>query len=270
MRGKCAVVTGGSRGIGEAIVLRLAQAGASVVFTARGKEGLDRVQAKVAAYGHTAHAMQADASSLEDCRRVTETAVARFGGVDILVNNAAVFPPSLSVEVTETLWDKTMGVDLKGAFFLSQLAAQDMVKRGHGGRIINVLSTEIIRPTGALVAYCAAQRDSIDGQGARQRQDPRQRRNSWLHHDGRAHRGDEVEWGPVGADEIPPDTAKTRALLQGQMAHVNMAQALTAMLPMGRPGYPDELAKGVLFLASDMASYVNGTTLLVDGAQTLR
>jgi NAD(P)-dependent dehydrogenase (short-subunit alcohol dehydrogenase family) len=99
LKGRCAVVTGGSRGIGEAILLRLAEAGASVIVTARGQEGLAKVEAKVAAMGGQAAGIPADAGSAEDAQRVIDFAVSRFGSVDILVNNAAVFPPRLSIKL---------------------------------------------------------------------------------------------------------------------------------------------------------------------------
>ena len=123
LKGRCAVVTGGTRGIGEAIVMRLAEAGASVVVTARGQEGLTKVEAKVSALGGKAAGIQADAASTNDAQRVIDFAVSRLGSVDILVNNAAVFPPRLSIEMTEAVWDQTVDTDLKGPFFLAKLAA---------------------------------------------------------------------------------------------------------------------------------------------------
>src|SRR5205823_6324668 len=124
-----------------------AEAGASVVVTARGQEGLARVEAKVAAMGGQAAAIQADAGNASDAQRVIDFAVSRFGSVDILVNNAAVFPPRLSIEMTEAIWDQTVNKDLKGPFYLAKLAALRMIKAGRGGRIINMLSIEIFRPT---------------------------------------------------------------------------------------------------------------------------
>lgn len=117
LKGRCAVVTGGSRGIGEAIVMRLAEAGASVVVTARGREGLEKVEAEVTATGGEVAGIQADAGNSDDAQRVIDFAVSRFGSVDILVNNAAVFPPRLSIEMTEAIWDETVNTDLKGPFF---------------------------------------------------------------------------------------------------------------------------------------------------------
>jgi NAD(P)-dependent dehydrogenase (short-subunit alcohol dehydrogenase family) len=156
LSGRVAIVTGGSRGIGEAIVWRLAQAGAAVVVTGRGKKALDQIEAKIAATGATAIGVQADASRIEDAQRVIDLAVSRFGRLDILVNNAAVFPGSLTIETSEALWDQTLDTDLKGAFFIAKFAALKMIEGGRGGRIINILSTEMLRPTGLLPAYRAA------------------------------------------------------------------------------------------------------------------
>lgn len=274
LRGRCAIVTGGTRGIGEAIVLRLAQAGASVVLTARGQEGLAKVEAAVAGKGWRAAGIQADAGKLDDAHRVVDFAVNKFGGVDILVNNAAVFPPRLSIEMTEQVWDHTVDTDLKGPFFLSKLVALQMIKAGRGGRIINVLSTETIRPTGMLAPYGAAKAGLMAvthsmavelGQhgiyvnavipGATMTAERIA-----------AMQSNEMK-GPFAAapTDAPQTLAKQRELLQKG----GLAEHLGKM-PLGRIGYPDDLAKAVLFMASDLASYVSGTSLLVDGGQTLR
>jgi NAD(P)-dependent dehydrogenase (short-subunit alcohol dehydrogenase family) len=274
LKGRCAIVTGGTRGIGEAIVLRLAEAGASVVVTARGQEGLTKVEATLAARGSHAAGVQADAAKMEDAQRVVDFAVNKFGSVDILVNNAAVFPPRLSIEMTEQIWDQTVDTDLKGSFFLSKLAALQMIKAGRGGRIINVLSTETIRPTGMLAAYGAAKAGLmavtqsmavelgqynvyvnavIPGATMTAERIAAIRSNAMK--------------APFAAapTDAPQTLAKQRELLQKG----GLAEHLSNM-PLGRTGYPDDLAKAVLFMATDMASYVTGTSLLVDGGQTLR
>jgi NAD(P)-dependent dehydrogenase (short-subunit alcohol dehydrogenase family) len=275
LKGRCAIVTGGTRGIGEAVVLRLAQAGASVVVTARGQEGLTKIEAAVSAQGGKAAGIQADAAKTEDANRVVAFALERFGGVDILVNNAAVFPPRLSIEMSEAIWDQTVDTDLKGPFFLSKLAALQMIKAGRGGRIVNVLSTEIIRPTGMLAPYGAAKAGLMAvthsmaielGQygiqvnavipGATMTAERIAALKS-----GKME-GTSFQSAP---DDAPLTVAKQRELLQKG----GLAESLSKM-PLGRTGYPDDLAKAVLFMASDMASYVSGTSLLVDGAQTLR
>lgn len=274
LKGRCAIVTGGTRGIGEAVVLRLAQAGAAVVVTARGQEGLTRIEAAVAAQGGQAAGIQADAGKIEDAQRVIAFAVERFGSVEILVNNAAVFPPRLSIEMTEAIWDQTVDTDLKGPFFLSKLAALEMIKTGRGGRIVNVLSTEIIRPTGMLAPYGAAKAGlmAVTHSLAVELGQYGIVVNAVI--PGATMTAERIAMmqasaakAPfeVGPADAPLTLAKQRELLQKG----GLAEHLGNM-PLGRTGYPDDLAKAVLFMASDMASYVSGTSLTVDGAQTLR
>ena len=156
LEGRVAVVTGGTRGIGEAIVARLVEAGAAVVVTGRGQDALHQLEQKMQSAGADVVVVQADAAKLEDNQKVIDTAMRRFGRVDILVNNAAVFYRSLAEEITEQVWDQTIDTDLKGAFFAARAAAAAMTAGGRGGRIINLLSLEAFKPTGFLVAYGAA------------------------------------------------------------------------------------------------------------------
>jgi NAD(P)-dependent dehydrogenase (short-subunit alcohol dehydrogenase family) len=274
LKGRCAIVTGGTRGIGEAVVLRLAQAGASVVVTARGQEGLTKVEAAVAAQGGQAAGIQADAAKMEDAKRVVAFAVERFGGVDILVNNAAVFPPRLSIEMTEAIWDATVDTDLKGPFFLSKLAALEMIKAGKGGRIVNVLSTETIRPTGMLAPYGAAKAGlmAITHSMAVELGQYGIQVNAVV--PGATMTAERIAMMQASAAKAPFESAPTDAPLtlakQREMLQKGGLAEHLGNMPLGRTGYPDDLAKAVLFMASDMASYVSGTSLLVDGAQTLR
>jgi NAD(P)-dependent dehydrogenase (short-subunit alcohol dehydrogenase family) len=272
LKGRCAVVTGGSRGLGEAIVHRLSQAGASVVLTGRGLDALKKVEADIAATGGQALGLQADLASLPDSQRVIAKALERFGRVDILVNNAAVFPAAIFLETTEKVWDDTLDPDLKGAFFLAQFAAKAMIAAGRGGRIINLLSTDAFRPVGTLSAYGAAklglwsatQALAIElaehqilvnavTPGATITQD----------------RLNKLKDGSFAAAGIAEGAVQTRAKLEAVVKSGSFAQMLMK-LPLGRPGWPDEIAKAVLFLASDMASYISGANIIVDGAQTLR
>lgn len=275
LKGRCAVVTGGSRGIGEAVVLRLAEAGASVVITGRGREALEQTEAKVVAMGGQAVGVQADAASVEDAQRVIDLAVGRFGGVDILVNNAAVFPGSLSEEVTEALWDETVDTDLKGAFFAAKFAANEMIKAGRGGRIINVLSTEIFRPTGLLVAYGAAKAGlmAVTKSMAKELGEYGILVNAVI--PGATLTAERIEamqsgQGPFQGQVVPPEAAKTQQMVHEALEKGNLRRMLSETMPLGRPGYPDDIAKAVLFMASELARYVSGTSLTVDGAQTLR
>jgi NAD(P)-dependent dehydrogenase (short-subunit alcohol dehydrogenase family) len=294
LNGRCAVVTGGSRGLGEAIVRRLSQAGASVVLTGRGIEALQRVEAAVNEIGGQALGVQADLVNLKDSQRVIDQAVERFGHVDILVNNAAVFPMSLFIEISEQTWDQTVDTDLKGAFFLAQFAAKAMIARGNGGRIINLLSTDALKPTGVLSAYGAAKLGLWSATQALAKELAEHQilvnavtPGATMTED----RLDKLKAGTFGADELPNEAVMTRKKMQkffkaGAFVHFltswlpekmeegvkdfAFGQLMSAMMPLGRTGYPDDIAKAVLFLASDMASYISGTNIVVDGGQTLR
>ena len=273
LKGRCAVVTGGSRGLGKEIVKRLVQAGAAVVLTGRGKEALQRVESEVNATGGQALGVQADLASLNDSQKVIDKAAERFGRVDILVNNAAVFPPSMFIEVSEDTWDHTVDADLKGAYFLAQFAAKAMIDAGRGGRIINLLSTDAFRPTGMLSAYGAAKLGLWSATQAMAKELATHRilvnaltPGSIITQE----RIDKFNDGTFATSDMPEDAIQTREKMQAAIKSGGFAQMLTTMMPLGRPGYPDEIAKAVLFLASDMASYISGANLLVDGAQTLR
>ncbi|EEF59741.1 SDR family NAD(P)-dependent oxidoreductase [Pedosphaera parvula] len=273
LKGRCAVVTGGSRGLGEAIVRRLAQAGASIVLTGRGRDALQRVESQLTSTGGQALGVQADLGSLKDSQKVISQALERFGRVDILVNNAAVFPPCLFLEMTEEVWDHTVDTDLKGAYFLAQFAAKAMITTGRGGRIINLLSTDAFRPTGTLSAYGAAKLGLWSATQAMAKELAEHRILVNALTPGATiteERLAKMKDGTFGADEIPEGAVKTREKMQAVMKTGAFAQMLTALMPLGRPGWPDEIAKAVLFLASDMASYISGANLIVDGAQTLR
>lgn len=274
LKGRVAIVIGGTRGIGEAIVLRLAQAGAAVVVTARGRDALDSIEAKVTAMGCAALGLQADAGSIADAERVIEQTWNRFGRVDILVNNAAVFPGSLSVEISEKTWDQTFDTDLKGAFFLAKLAALKMIEGGLGGRIINVLSTEIIHPTGILAAYGAAKAGllAITQSMAKELGQYGIQVNAVI--PGSTITAERLEALKSGNGTeliqiVPSEATKTQEKLRELLEKDGITQCFKNRLPMGRLGFPDDLAKAVLFMASDLASYMSGTSLLVDGAQTL-
>jgi NAD(P)-dependent dehydrogenase (short-subunit alcohol dehydrogenase family) len=272
LKGKCAIVTGGSKGLGEATVHRLSAAGASVVFTARGADALHGVQDQIVAAGGTAVGVQADIGSLADSQRVVDLAVERFGRVDILVNNAALYTPSLALETTEELFDSVVGADLKRAFFLAQYAAKAMIAGGGGGRIINLLSVDAFKPMGVLAAYASAKSGLWAAtQNLAKELAPHQILVNAVTPGATmtAERLAMLSTGNLPA-RVPGGSAATQAMLKERIASGDFAQMLTALMPLGRPGWPDEIAKAVLFLASDLGSYVNGANIVVDGAQSLR
>jgi NAD(P)-dependent dehydrogenase (short-subunit alcohol dehydrogenase family) len=275
LRGRCAVVTGGSRGLGEATVRRLAQAGASVVFTGRGADALGRVQDQVTSSGGTAIGVQADIASLQDSQRVIDVAVERLGRVDILVNNAALYTPSFALETTEELFDSVVGADLKGAFFLAQYAAKAMIDAGGGGRIINLLSVDAFKPMGMLAAYASAKAGLWAAtQNLAKELAPHQILVNAVTPGATIteERLAMLRAGTFASAQVPSDAPGVQKMLQSviESGGSGFAEKLTTMMPLGRPGWPDEIAKAVLFLASDLGSYLSGVNIVVDGAQSLR
>lgn len=280
LEGKVAVVTGGSRGIGRQVATRLAQAGAKVVITGRGLAALEAAAQGFRDQGLDVGFVQADVSSVVDSQRVVDEAIARHGHIDIVVNNAASFPFCATLDVTEETWDACFDTDAKGTFFMSQAAARQMISQGTGGRIVNFLSTAALSPTDMLVVYGAA-------------------KNAVLY----VTRTMAQAFAPAGitvncvtpgatmtaerAAAFSGDTAQMAsfiessgnaggpmaALLQNASDSDSFAQKVGGILhdamPMGRPGSPDDLAQAVLYLSSDMAAYVTGQNIVVDGAQSL-
>ncbi len=130
LAGKVALVTGGGSGIGQAIALRLAEAGAAVMITDINQDAAQQVIETIRATGNTAHALEADASQAADASRVVQTTVDAFGRLDILVNNAGIYPFTPTLDISEALWDRVMGINLKGMFFYAQAAARHMIQAG--------------------------------------------------------------------------------------------------------------------------------------------
>jgi len=256
LTGKAAIVTGGAMGIGEGITLRLAEAGAAVMIADINLEAGNKVADKIKTQGGKAEAIFADASSANDAQKVAQATVDAFGRLDILVNNAGIYPFSPALETTEALWDKVLGINLKGVFFYAQAAARQMIKAGHGGKIVNIASIDGLHPTGNLVHYDASKGGVIMVTKALA-----------------------LEFGPhninvngiaPGAIETPGAQAGTAATLQAiEMSPEELTKAFTARIPLGRTGEPDDIAKVVLFLASAASDYMTGSLLVVDGGYLL-
>jgi NAD(P)-dependent dehydrogenase (short-subunit alcohol dehydrogenase family) len=240
---RVALVTGGSRGIGRAVALALAQAGADVVVAARKAQDLDPVAEEVRALGRRALAVPAHLGRRPDVDRLFETALQAFGRLDILVNNAAtnpVFGPLLDVE--EEAWDRIMTLNVKGYLLAAQRAAKAMASTGRGA-IVNVASTAGLRASPGLGAYSVSKAAIIMLTRVLGR-----------------------ELGPIGirVNAVAPALIETRFSEALWKNPENLAWYLKST-PLGRTGQPDEVAGAVVYLCSDAASYVTGQTLLVDG-----
>jgi 2-deoxy-D-gluconate 3-dehydrogenase len=234
-------------GIGQAIALRLAQAGAGVVVADINLEAATQTADQIKALGGQAIAIKADASSTADAHKVVQAALDNFGRLDILVNNAGIFPLSPAMTLTEELWDKVIDVNLKGVVFYSQAAARKMIETERAGKIINIASIDALHPTGNLVHYDASKGGVV-----------------------MATKALALELGQykIAVNAIAPggiNTPGAAAGTGGAVVASEMIQRFMSRIPLGRMGEPDDIAGAVLFLASDAASYITGTLLVVDG-----
>jgi NAD(P)-dependent dehydrogenase (short-subunit alcohol dehydrogenase family) len=253
LEGKVALITGASRGIGEATAIRFARAGADVVVTSRKLPALEEVAEKARAEGTRALAIEAHVGRMDQLQPLVDRVVAEFGKVDILVNNAGTNFFAPAIDMDEKGWDSVLNLDLKGLFFLSQACARVMRDNG-GGRIVNISSVSGLRvqvPTGH---YSIAKAGVI-----------------------MATKVMALEWADfnIRVNCIAPGAIDTRlyhsifSLMPDEESIARKAEA-AARIPMKRIGDPTELADAVLFLASDAASYVTGQTFAVDGGSLLR
>ena len=252
LTGKGAIVTGAGTGIGQAIALRLAEAGAKVMIADINLEAASQTVEQIKSGGGTALAILADASSASDARKATRTVVKDLGSLDILVNNAAVYPYSTALEMSEKIWDKVLDVNLKGMFFYSQAAAKQMIKAGHGGKIINVASIDGLHPTIKGMSHYIASKGGVLA----------------------LTRALALEFAPhkILVNSVAPGAIVTPGSMtqaEDVAAHGEPLDELwknfMMRLPLGHMGEPDDIAKVVLFLASAAADYMTGSLLLADG-----
>jgi 2-dehydro-3-deoxy-D-gluconate 5-dehydrogenase len=243
LTGKAAIVTGGAMGIGQGIALRLAEAGAGVMITDINLEAATNTVNQIRSKGGKAEAIKADASSVADAKRTVQETVRAFGRLDIIVNNAGIYPFAPALQMTEELWDKVLDINLKGLFFYSQAAAQEMMNEGHGGKIINIASIDALHPTGNLVHYDASKGGVVMVTKALA-----------------------LELGPhnITVNAIAPGGIQTPGA-SGPVTSDEFLQAFIARIPLRRIGVPDDIAKVVFFLASGASDYMTGSLVVADG-----
>ena len=244
LKGKVAIVTGGNSGIGMAIVLELARQGANIVIDyVVHPEATEAVAQQVRDLGDCAIGVKADVSQVAELQTLFATAVKEFGRVDIMVNNAGVETRTSVLDTTEAQYEKVLNINLKSAFFGTQLAAQQMIKQGGGGRIINITSVHEDWPMPGNTAYC------LSKGGMRM-----------------LTRTAGVELAPHGilVVGVGPGAVAT-PINTSTMADPALLQKLNNAIPLGRMARPEEIASLVAFLASDGASYMTATTVFADG-----
>jgi 2-deoxy-D-gluconate 3-dehydrogenase len=249
MRGKMfdlkeqiAIVTGAGRGIGKAIALGLAEAGADIGLVARTTPELEAVAEKIQKLGRRAVPISSDLTRTEDIQPLVEDFVGQLGGIDILVNNAGINIPQDSVDVTVEAWDQIIDINLKASFFMAQAVGRVMIRQGHGGRIINISSqtgsVALIKRAG----YCASKAglNLVTKVLA-------------------------LEWASHGilVNAVAPTFIETE-LSKGYLADPEFREYALAKNLLKRIGKPEDVLGAVLYLASPASSLVTGHILMVD------
>ncbi len=239
LEGKIALVTGARRGIGRAIAGQLAHEGAHIIAVSRTIASDAAVLKDVACYGRRALAVCADVTSQHDCLQMVETGLDHFGRIDVLVNNAGMYPSAPFVEITEELWDRVLAVNLKGTFLVSQAVARRAMIPQQSGRIINISSCDGKCPTPGISHYAAAKAGVIS-----------------------LTKSMAMELGPynITANAVAPGWVETPAVMQS-----DRWRQVISNIPAGRLARPDEIARAVVFLADDASEYIIGATLDVNG-----
>jgi NAD(P)-dependent dehydrogenase (short-subunit alcohol dehydrogenase family) len=249
LKDKVALITGGTSGIGQAAALLFAAEGASVAITGRNAQRGARVVTRIRKIGGEAVFLRANVSRVKDCEKSVRETLRAFGRLDILFNNAGVFYPQTALECSEKEWDEQIDVNLKGTFLMSKFALPAMIAQKSGVIINNSSGWGIVGGDHA-VAYCASKGGVVLLTKAMA-----------IDHGPQGIRVNCICPGDVETPMLPAD-AKMRGLKWRDYI------AGCASRPLGRVGTVDEIAKAVLFLASDDSSFMTGAALIVDGGGT--
>ncbi|MEE9613273.1 MAG: glucose 1-dehydrogenase [Desulfatiglandales bacterium] len=245
LTGKSTIVTGAGTGIGKAIAVGLAQAGADVALIGRRLEPLQETEREVKATGMQALVLQGDISDLDFNSEAVSKTLDTFGKIDVLINNAAVLFKGPIEETTEEIWDTTMNINLKGNFFFALVVGREMIKRKQG-KIINILSNCSFVAEHGIGTYCVSKGGLL-----------------------MTTRCLATEWGPYGiqVNGIGPAFVRT-PMNDPVVADPHFVEWSTNRIPLHRMGQPEEMVGAAIYLASDASSFVNGAVLMVDGGFT--
>ena len=243
--GQVVLITGGSRGLGQAMALAMADAGADLILTARQRENAEAVAAQVRDRGRRALTLELEATRLDSIHAMAKEALAWRGKIDVLVNNAGMNIPKPFLEVTEEEYDRVMDIDMKGLYFCTQAIGRSMVERGRG-KVINIASQMGVVALPRRTIYCAAKGGVV------------QFTQSLA-----------LEWAPYGVtvNAIAPTFIRT-PMTAGWLQNPEFREDVLRRIPLGRIGEPEDVAGAAVFLASPAASFITGHILLVDGGWT--
>ena len=252
LKGRVAVVTGGAQGLGRAMVNRLAEAGAAVLILDLKAEQAEAVAREIsAAHGARVIAAAVDVTNSASVIAAADRAVSELGGLDIWVNNAGLYPNIPLLDVSDDDWDKVMAVNLRGVFVSGREAARRMIAAGHGGVIINVVSTAGFKGVAPGVSSYVTSKHGVRGM-------VKQMAVELAPHDIRV----------LGVAPTFCTTEGNMAALEALPERVRTEISATLSSMLGRVGVPDDIARAVLFCASDMSIFMTGSTLLVDAGET--
>ncbi|ABB32463.1 oxidoreductase, short-chain dehydrogenase/reductase family [Geobacter metallireducens GS-15] len=251
LSGKRAVVTGAAAGIGYAIAKRLAEAGATVLITDINREAIEEAEHRLSSMKCKVKSLVSDAGREADIKSLFSYVADSFGGVDILVNNAGIYPATKILDMSLEQWREVIRINLESAFLCSQEAGRIMVRQGTGGVIVNISSMAALKPCFPGLAHYGASKGGVVN----------------------LTRSTALELAPhkIRAVAVVPGgilTGGVRSNLK-QSEEKDSLQSIGATIPLGGFGQPDDIARTVLFLASDSAAYITGTTILVDGGAML-
>lgn len=252
---KVAIITGGSSGIGFGISYRLAEAGATVVITGRRLDEAKKAADELIQKGWKALAIAADVKEEECAKSVISETIEKYGSIDILINNAGIFPFAPLETMTCEQFDQVIATNLRGVFLMTKYVSEQMKKQGRGGKIINTTSIDAIHPSMAGLAHYDASKHGVWGFT----------KNVAL----------ELAKYNISVNAVAPGGIMTSGVASqqsgGKKIDIDRFPEPPKMdVPMGRMGVPDEIAKAVLFLASDMSSYMTGSQMVVDGGYLLK
>jgi 2-deoxy-D-gluconate 3-dehydrogenase len=246
LEGKKVIVVGGSKGIGKDIALAFAKLGSDVVIMGRNKEDLRRTTEELKEFNPNCFYLTADIQNVHEIYNMIDSANDRLGQIDVLINNAGINIPKPALEVTEEDWDRVLDTNLKGTFFCSQRAGQYMIEQRTAGKIINIVSQMAFVGYIKRAAYCSSKGGAV--------QMTKALAIEWAEH--------QIKVNAVAPTFIETDFTKKMFDDQG------FYQDVLSRIPLGTLAKPGDVTGAVLFLASDMANFVTGETIRVDGGWT--